>query len=87
MARSLDFRLPDVLDTVVEVGYFTARVDHLVRLVRLVRLVSTFVDLAEKTLDSCLLGSSELLRRVYKAFLVVDEQVDANDPYLPAVIA
>ncbi len=51
------------------------------------QLLSAFIDLAERVLDTQLLGSAELLRRFYKAFLIVDEQIEANDPYLSGAIA
>lgn len=69
------------LDVAVTGGYYTARAEQMPR------LLSAFVDLAEKVLDTQLLGSAELLRRFYKAFLLVDERVEANDPYLPDAVA
>jgi len=69
------------LDAIVTAGYYSARAE------RLPALLAAFDDLAAKVLDSNLLGGSELLRRLYKAFLLVDERTDANDPYLPAAIA
>lgn len=69
------------LDAAVIEGYYTARANQMPQ------LLSAFVDLAEKVLDTQLLGSAELLRRFYKAFFLVDERVEANDPYLPGAIA
>jgi DNA phosphorothioation-dependent restriction protein DptH len=69
------------LQVAVSEGYYTARA------AQTPELLSSFLDLAEKVLESQLLGSTELLRRFYKAFLVVDETVEVNDPYLPGAIA
>jgi len=69
------------LDVAVTEGYYTARAEQMPQ------LLSAFVDLAERVLDTQLLGSAELLRRFYKAFFLVDERVEANDPYLPGAIA
>ncbi len=68
------------LDEVISGGYYTARA------VRMPQLLSAFIDLAERVLDTQLLGSAELLRRFYKAFLIVDEQIEANDPYLSGAL-
>ena len=69
------------LDEAVTGGYYTARAN------RMPQLLSAFADLAEKVLDTQLLGSAELLRRFYKVFFLVDERVEANDPYMPGAIA
>lgn len=69
------------LDVAVSEGYYTARAE------RMPQLLNAFVNLTEKVLETDLLGSAELLRRFYKAFLIVDENVEANDPYLPGAIA
>jgi len=68
------------LDATVTAGYYSARAE------RLPALLAAFDGLAAKVLDGNLLGGSELLRRLYKAFLLVDERAHANDPYLPAAI-
>jgi DNA phosphorothioation-dependent restriction protein DptH len=68
------------LQSTVAKGYYTARAEQMPK------LLSSFLSLAEKVLSSDLLGSAELLRRFYKAFLVVDEAVEANDPSLPGAI-
>lgn len=69
------------LDVAISEGYYSARAE------RMPQLLSAYVDLSEKVLETDLLGSTELLRRFYKAFLLVDENVEANDPYLPGAIA
>jgi DNA phosphorothioation-dependent restriction protein DptH len=68
------------LDATVTAGYYSARAE------RLPALLAAFDGLAAKVLDGNLLGGNELLRRIYKAFLLVDERAHANDPYLPAAI-
>jgi DNA phosphorothioation-dependent restriction protein DptH len=68
------------LDATVTAGYYSARAE------RLPALLTAFDGLAAKVLDGNLLGGNELLRRLYKAFLLVDERAHANDPYLPAAI-
>lgn len=69
------------LDATVKAGYYTARTN------RLPQLLNAFVALAERVLDTGVLGAAELLRRLYKAFLVVDEHAEANDDHLPAAVA
>jgi len=69
------------LDIAVTQGYYTARSE------RMPQLLTAFVDLAENVLNTELLGSVELMRRFYKAFLLVDERTEINDPYLPGCIA
>jgi DNA phosphorothioation-dependent restriction protein DptH len=69
------------LDASVTTGYYNARYE------RLPALLSAFDGLAARVLDSKLLGARELLRRLYKGFLLIDERTDANDPYLPAAVA
>lgn len=69
------------LDIAVTQGYYTARSE------RMPQLLTAFVDLAEMVLNTELLGSVELMRRFYKAFLLVDERTEINDPYLPGCIA
>ena len=47
------------------------------------RCGQAYVDLCEVLLDTGLAGASDLLRRVYKAFLLVDDATQPGDPYLP----
>jgi DNA phosphorothioation-dependent restriction protein DptH len=68
------------LDSAVTEGYYIARAGYLSQ------VLTAYTELAERVLDPQLLGSSELLRRLYKAFLLVDERVDPNDPYLAAAV-
>ena len=68
------------LDVVATEGYYIARAQQMPP------LLSASTDLAEKVRDTELLGSTELLRRFYKAFLLVDETVGANDHFLPGAI-
>ncbi|CAI4148611.1 conserved hypothetical protein [Alteromonas macleodii] len=50
-------------------------------------MLQKYVALAEMALDKNLLGSSEFLRRFYKAFFIVDQHSKANDAYLQAGVA
>lgn len=80
LVTSLIASYRDWLNVALTAGYYTARTE------RLPIVLKAFDRLAEKVLDKNLQGSRELLRRFYKAFLLVDERADANDPYLPAAI-
>jgi len=63
------------LNVAVADGFYTAREE------KLSRVIANFDELSGKVLDPTLLGSAALLRRVYKAFLLVDERVDENDSF------
>ena len=80
LVTSLIASYRDWLGMALTAGYYTARTE------RLPVLLKAFDRLAEKVLDKNLQGSRELLRRFYKAFLLVDERADANDPCLPAAV-
>ncbi len=69
------------LNATVTTGYYAAR-NH-----QLQPLLNAFVALAEQVLDTRMLGAPELLRRLYKAFLIVDERAEANNDHLPAAVA
>ncbi len=69
------------LDAMVTNGYYTAHATYLSP------LLDAYVALAERVLDTGMLGTAELLRRLYKAFLVIDEHADANSDYLSAAVA
>lgn len=62
-------------------GYFNALLD------RQPALQQAYEHLAKLVLDPALLGASELLRRFYKAFLLVDDEARPNDAYLPHAVA
>jgi len=49
-------------------------------------LLKNYIDLAEKTLDSSCLGSAELLPRLYKSYLLINEHAEPDRSYLPAAI-
>ena len=49
-------------------------------------LSRSYLDLAKKVLDPQRIGSSELLRRFYKAFLLIDEKAQPNDGYLASAM-
>lgn len=53
----------------------------------LTRLLQKYVQLIEATLNKEYKGSVELLRRLYKAFFIVDERCKSNDAYLSEAIA
>ena len=65
------------LDTVVHRGYYDAI--HINQVANLIESYSTF---AKSVLDTDKRGGPELLRRVYKAFFLVDEMANANDSYI-----
>jgi len=71
----------DWLTCAVAAGYYEAQRRHLVA------VLNAYEQLAVAVLDPRRLGSTELLRRFYKAFLVVDETVGANDHTLPVALA
>ena len=70
------------LDTVVHTGYYEAI--HANQVANLIQSYSTFT---KAVLDTDKLGGPELLRRVYKAFFLVDELAQANDNYIKSAIA
>ena len=63
-----------------EQGYYAATA------LDLLPLLKAYRTLAERVLDPALRGSPELLRRLYKAFLVVDETMAPNDGFLRSAI-
>jgi len=69
------------LDAVVEHGYFTAQRQHLPKMVNL------YCGMSQATLDPEKTGSSELLPRFYKAFLLVDRELRPNESFLPGAVA
>ena len=69
------------LKCTVEEGYY-----HAISYRRYSPLLHSYLDLAKKVLDPQRLGSTELLRRFYKAFLLIDEKAQPNDHYLAAAI-
>ena len=64
----------------VEQGYYHAITGQFLPLLK------GYVALAERVLDPQVLGSQELLRRFYKAFLLVDDDMAPNDAYLRSAI-
>lgn len=60
---------------------------HSALLTELSTMLQKYVALAEMSLDKNILGSSEFLRRFYKAFFIVDQNSKANDAYLQAGVA
>jgi DNA phosphorothioation-dependent restriction protein DptH len=68
-------------DATPATGWFNALLDHSHK------VQQAYEQLAERVLDPALLGASELLRRLYKAFLLVDTRAAPNDAYLRAAVA
>ncbi len=50
-------------------------------------LQAAYEKLAKSVLNKNITGSEELLRRFYKAFLLVDERMNPNDDYLRSAVA
>lgn len=69
------------LQCYIDQGYYHAMIKHFVT------LQSTYESLAKRILDKSLKGSDELLRRFYKAYLLVDERMNPNDGYLRSAVA
>lgn len=64
----------------VKQGYYQAMAT------RYLPMLNGYEALAKSVLDPQLLGSQELLRRFYKAFLLVDDSMGPNDAYLRSAI-
>lgn len=79
--RTLSRTYRQWLGAYVEQGYYTANATHYLT------LLNGYVDLAERLLDIQVRGSAELLRRFYKAFLLVDDSLHPNDAFLRAGVA
>ncbi len=69
------------LDATLERGYYSALFKELLT------LLGAYDELAGLVLNSGMVGAPELLRRLYKAFLVVDDQALPNDPFLATAVA
>ena len=67
------------LQRYVSEGYYQARN-------AVIELQQAYIELSKQVLDKNMLGSAELLRRFYKAFLLVDEDMRPNDAYLRSAI-
>lgn len=63
-----------------ENGYYSAMRGHFIALQR------AYEELAQRVLDKSIEGSEELLRRFYKAFLLVEESINPNDGFLSSAI-
>lgn len=79
--RDLSLAYRNWLQCLVSRGYYHAMQDHFLT------LQSAYEKLAKRALDKKIAGSEELLRRFYKAFLLVDEQMNPNDDYLRSAVA
>jgi DNA phosphorothioation-dependent restriction protein DptH len=65
----------------VEHGYYAANAGYFHDLIK------AYMALAEAALDNTRLGSIEILRRLYKAFLLIDSDAKPNDDYLRCAVA
>ena len=72
------------LKTYIEQGYYFAAYGN-------INLVASFInaysELAEAILDTSKIGAPELLRRIYKSFMIIDSTSSANDAYVSSAIA
>ncbi|KKO48095.1 hypothetical protein VT06_13375 [Arsukibacterium sp. MJ3] len=71
----------DWLDIVYKQGFYTT-VNN-----QLNRLLQKYIELMECALTKKYKGSQELLRRLYKAFFIVEKSCQPNDSYLSTAIA
>ncbi|AFL72868.1 ATP-binding protein [Thiocystis violascens] len=69
------------LGACVDLGFYHANRDGFLP------LLTVYVALAERVLDVKVSGSAELLRRFYKAFLLVDESLAPNHGFLRSAVA
>ncbi len=69
------------LQCFIENGYYQANATCFLALQK------NYETVAKKMLDRQLKGADQLLRRFYKAFLLVDEKMVPNDAYLRAAVA
>lgn len=68
------------LDANVNHGHYQANATYFLP------LLNAYVALAERLLDSSIRGSAELLRRFYKAFLLVDDSMEPNSGFVRSVV-
>lgn len=65
----------------VELGYYSADDGHFLK------LSHAYEELVKAVLDGKRLGSAELLRRLYKVFLLIDDKSQPQDEYLRCAVA
>jgi DNA phosphorothioation-dependent restriction protein DptH len=80
LVKTLSTAYRDWLAHARDHGYYQAMRTHFLRLLK------AYEALAERTLDTQVLGSQEVLRRFYKAFLLVDEDMAPNDAHLRSAV-
>ncbi len=68
------------LSSIVADGYFTAMSSHYLDLQK------AYQSLSKEVLDKNLIGSEVVLKCFYKAFLVINDKVDAQDGYLDSAL-
>jgi DNA phosphorothioation-dependent restriction protein DptH len=69
------------LEYYVKHGYYAANQGYFLGLTK------AYMALADAALDNTRLGSVEILRRLYKAFLLIDDKSKPNDDYLRCAVA
>ena len=79
--RDLSLTYRNWLQSFIGQGYYLAMSECFLA------LQSAYEKLAKRVLDKSITGSEELLRRFYKAFLLVDERMNPNDDYLRSAVA
>lgn len=79
--RDLSSTYRDWLQCFIGQGYYHAMRECFLA------LQTAYENLAKRVLDKNITGSEELLRRFYKAFLLVDDRMSPNDDYLRSAVA
>jgi DNA phosphorothioation-dependent restriction protein DptH len=69
------------LTSYVNDGFYNASIE------KLIKVLSSYEDLAKKTLDKSLVGSELLLKRLYKAFFVISDKSNPNDSFISSALA
>lgn len=79
--RDLSTAYRNWLQCFIDQGYYYAMSECFLA------LQAAYEKLAKSVLNKNITGSEELLRRFYKAFLLVDERMNPNDDYLRSAVA
>jgi DNA phosphorothioation-dependent restriction protein DptH len=69
------------LTSYVNDGFYNASIE------KLIKVLSSYEDLAKKSLDKSLVGSELLLKRLYKAFFVISDKSNPNDSFISSALA
>ena len=78
--RNLNKAYREWLSCFVERGYYVAMCEYFLALQK------AYLKVSKNVLDKEITGSEELLRRFYKAFLLVDERMNSNDDFLRSAV-